>query len=130
MDQHERLDGLHEDAMKFLHDGEKLERMIPAYLHRPRERGRPERPLALVFTNTRILLCNIRARLFGPLSLGTVMREFPRSTKIGHSAASWIETTSFGHRLFISHHHVDDVIKADSWGRRQSPEEGARPKRV
>lgn len=123
MEPHERLDSLREDATKFLRDGEKVERMIPAYLHRPRERGKPERPLALVFTNTRVLLCNIRARLFGPLSLGTVMREFPRSTKIGHSAEPWMETKSFGHRLFISHRHVDDVMKADAWSGR-TPRDG------
>ena len=121
MDPHERLEGLHDDAKRLLGDGERLQHLIPAWFHRPRERG-AQRPLALILTNKRILLCSVRARLFGSLSLGHVMREFPRSTLIGYSHEKWMETKSFGHHLFISERFRDDVLRADTWNRRSPAE--------
>ncbi len=99
--------------------GEHIQTAIPAQARSPNWLGIPDLVIPLsnayrviVVTDRRILVC--RSGRFRAFVVGDVLREFPRSTKIGPSHGIWYHTYSLGEGLYIHRLYFRDIESADA----------------
>lgn len=66
----------------------------------------------VVVTDRRVLVC--RSGRFRTTPVREVMRELPRSTRIGPASGLWYRCESLGERLYIHKRFHKDVAEADA----------------
>ncbi len=99
--------------------GEHLQTAIPAQARSPNWLGILDLVISssntyrvIVVTDRRILVC--RSGRFRAFVVGDVLRELPRSTKIGPSHGIWYHTDSLGEGLYIHRLYFKDIELADA----------------
>ncbi len=112
-------DKLSSNAQQYLHDGESIEAVFVAQAKSPwwvlvsfwiiivtkAYRG-------VVVTDRRILVC--QSSRFNSSKIEGVIRELPRSTRIGPTKGLWYKCDNLGDALWIARVFHKDVEKADS----------------
>jgi hypothetical protein len=66
----------------------------------------------IVVTDRRILLCKTGRMTVTPVK--SVIREYPRSTKLGPASGLWHTTEALGEKLWIHKRYFKDIETADS----------------
>jgi hypothetical protein len=107
------------NAQHLCEPGEQVQAAIPAQARSPNWQGIPDVIPAfnscyrvIVVTDRRILVC--RSGRFRAFVVGDVLRELPRSTRIGPAHGVWYRSHSLGEGLYVHHHYFEDIASADA----------------